>query len=125
LQRELDSFGNKPNKISLHSSAADSSSSDTSDNESMSANKSENIKQKDLLIIKEFDWNRSASSSSRSRNKIRLNNLGANLNFLNGETRIRPSSISSDNAQNDDLNDKLSKENHSFVIRTKSLAEEG
>ena len=110
----------------VSSSGADSSGSENSDNEN---NKYVNHN-KDLLLIEDYDWNRTASSSSsKSRNKLNRQSNHALSSGVNEKARSRPLSVSSERTPKLDSTDLLdpTKSNAHFqnsVLRTKSLAEQ-
>ena len=92
------------NRISA-SSGAETSCSDNSDTE----HKHHGMTNKpELLVIKDYDWNRSASSSDRSRNRLRNQNNVSQVKSLNEQPsinqRTRPLSISSETNGKEEFN---------------------
>ena len=111
----------------VSSSGADTSCSDNSD--------TENLKyvnhNKDLLLIEDYDWNRtaSASSSSKSRSKFNRQSNSGLGGVSNEKNRSRPLSLSSERTPKIDNNELLDPTKNSVyiqnsVLRTKSLAEQ-
>ena len=102
----------------VSSSGAETNSSDNSDTENLKS-----VNNADSLLIEDYDWNRTASSSSKSRNKFKKQtNLG-----INDKVRPRPLSVSSERTprlNSNDLLDPSKNNSHNAVLRTKSLAEQ-
>jgi hypothetical protein len=102
----------------VSSSGAETNSSENSDSENLKP-----TNKPDSLLIEDYDWNRTSSSSSKSRNKFKKqSNLG-----ITDRVRSRPLSLSSEKTprlNSNDLLDPLKQNFQNSVLRTKSLAEQ-
>lgn len=102
----------------VSSSGAETNSSENSDSENLKP-----VNKPDSLLIEDYDWNRTSSSSSKSRNKFKKqSNLG-----ITDKVRSRPLSLSSEKTarlNSNDLLDPLKQNLQNSVLRTKSLAEQ-
>ena len=110
------------NRISA-SSGAETSCSDNSDTEL----KHHGMKP-ELLVIKDYDWNRSASSSDRSRNRLRNQNNNNQVKSLNEQQsinhtqRTRPLSISSETNGKEEFNSNPAGFNSELLSNNKESA---